>query len=170
MHYTNTDNPIDFPKVSSKPTCYQLIGVPAAGKSTWIKDQDWMLGLTIVSTDPFVEDYARAQGKTYTEVFAEYMPTAIGLMAEQVVFSRENGHTVIWDQTSTTVKSRARKFNMLPDYEHIAVVFRTPNLGVLKERLASRPGKDVPWEVVQGMIDNWEEPTEEEGFTEIWYA
>ena len=170
MHYTNTDNPIDFPKVSSKPTCYQLIGVPASGKSTWIKDQDWMLGLTIVSTDPFVEDYARAQGKTYTEVFAEYMPTAIGLMADQVVFAREHGHTVIWDQTSTTVKSRVRKFRMLPDYEHVAVVFRTPKLDVLKERLASRPGKDVPWEIVQGMIDNWEEPTEEEGFTEIWYA
>ena len=50
--------------------CYQLIGVPASGKSTWIKDQVWMLGLTIVSTDPFVEDYARAQVKTYSEVFA----------------------------------------------------------------------------------------------------
>jgi len=150
------------------PKCYQLIGVPGSGKSTWVKNQDWALGLTIVNTDAFVEDYARAQGKTYSEVFAEYMPTAIGLMAEQVVFAREHCHTVIWDQTSTTVKSRARKFNMLPDYEHIAVVFRTPDLDILKKRLASRPGKDVPWEVVQGMIDNWEEPTEEEGFTEIW--
>ena len=147
---------------------YMLVGVPGAGKSTWIKDQIWMLGLTIVNTDAFVEDYARAQGKTYSEVFKDYMPTAIGLMAEQVVFAREHGHTVIWDQTSTTVKSRARKFNMLPDYEHIAVVFRTPDLDILKERLASRPGKEVPWEVVQGMIDNWEEPTEEEGFKEIW--
>ena len=152
------------------PKCYQLIGVPASGKSTWVKNQEWALGLTIVNTDAFVEDYARAQGKTYSEVFVDYMPTAIDLMVEQVVFAREHGHTIIWDQTSTTVKSRARKFNMLPDYEHIAVVFRTPNLDVLKERLASRPGKDVPWEVVQGMIDNWEEPTEEEGFTEIWYA
>jgi predicted kinase len=148
--------------------CYQLVGVPGSGKSTWIKNQEWALGLTIVNTDLFVEDYARAQGKTYTEVFVEYMPTAIDLMIEQVVFAREHGHTVIWDQTSTTVKSRARKFNMLPDYEHIAVVFRTPNLDELKKRLASRPGKDVPWEVVQGMIDNWEEPTNEEGFKEIW--
>jgi len=152
------------------PKCYQLIGVPASGKSTWIKNQDWMLGLTIVNTDEFVEDYARAQGKTYSEVFAEYMPTAIDLMIEQVVFSREHGHTIIWDQTSTTVKSRTRKFRMLPDYEHIAVVFRTPDLSVLNERLASRPGKVVPWEVVQGMIDYWEEPTLEEGFTEIWKA
>ena len=150
------------------PHCYQLVGVPGSGKSTWARNQDWALGLTIVSTDAFVEDYARAQGKTYSEVFEEYMPTAVDLMAEQVVFAREHGHTVIWDQTSTTVKSRARKFNMLPDYEHIAIVFPTPDLDVLKQRLASRAGKEVPWEVVQGMIDNWEEPTEEEGFKEIW--
>jgi len=152
------------------PKCYQLIGVPCAGKSTWIKDQVWALGLTVVSTDAFVEDYARECGSTYSEVFDDYMPRAVELMANQVVFAREHSHTVIWDQTSTTVKSRARKFNMLPDYQHIAIVFRTPELDVLKERLASRPGKDVPWEVVQGMIDNWEEPTEEEGFTEIWYV
>ena len=152
------------------PKCYQLIGVPASGKSTWVQNQDWMLGLTVVSTDPFVEDYARAQGKTYSEVFKDYMPTAVNLMAEQVVFARRHDHTVIWDQTSTTVLSRARKFNMLPDYEHIAIVFATPDLEELKRRLASRPGKEIPWAVVQGMIDNFEMPTEAEGFTEIWRA
>jgi len=152
------------------PVCYQLIGVPAAGKSTWIKDQIWALGLTVVSTDAFVEDYARTQGKTYSEVFKDYMPQAVDLMAEQVVRARTLKHTVIWDQTSTTIASRTRKFNMLPDYEHIAVVFRTPPVDVLKVRLADRPGKEVPWEVVQGMIDSWEEPTEEEGFKEIWFV
>ena len=156
--------------IGSKMKCYQLIGVPCAGKSTWIKNQIWALGLTVVSTDPFVEDYARTQGKTYSEVFKEYMPTAVDLMAKQVIFARKAGHTVIWDQTSTTIISRIRKFNMLPDYDHIAVVFRTPELDVLKERLVSRPGKEIPWEVVQGMIDGWEEPTEEEGFKEIWYV
>ena len=156
--------------IGSNMKCYQLIGVPAAGKSTWIKNQIWALGLTVVSTDPFVEDYARLEGKTYSEVFKDYMPTAVDLMAKQVVFARKAGHTVIWDQTSTTVKSRERKFNMLPGYEHIAVVFRTPDIDELKERLANRPGKEIPWEVVQGMIDGWEEPTEEEGFKEIWYV
>ena len=150
------------------PKCYQLIGVPGSGKSTWIKSQVWALGLTVVSTDTFVEDYARTQGKTYTEVFKAYMPTAVDLMAEQVVFARKHGHTVIWDQTSTTLASRIRKFNMLPDYWHIAVVFPTPAIAVLKERLAGRPGKDIPWDVVQGMIDNFEMPTEAEGFKEIW--
>jgi len=152
------------------PKCYQLIGVPASGKSTWIKDQIWALGLTVVSTDAFVEDYARAQGKTYSEVFIEYMPQAVDLMAEQVVFAREYGHDIIWDQTSTTVKSRANKFRMLPDYEHIAVVFKTPEHKELVRRLMSRPGKEIPDHVIASMIASWEDPTEQEGFKEIWNA
>lgn len=150
--------------------CYQLVGVPASGKSTWIKNQDWALGLTVVSTDAFVEDYARAQDKTYSEVFDEYMPTAVNLMADQVVRAREHGHDIIWDQTSTSVKSRARKFNMLPDYEHIAVVFKTPEPEELARRLASRPGKEIPDHVVASMIANFEMPSTEEGFSQVWFA
>ena len=150
------------------PKCYQLIGVPAAGKSTWINSQNWISGMEYVSTDHHVHAYAKEQGKTYEEVFKDYMPTAVDLMAAEVVAAREAGRDVLWDQTSTTVKSRARKFNMLPDYHHIAVVFTTPSIAVLKERLASRIGQPIPWEVVQGMIDNFEYPTEEEGFKEIW--
>ena len=152
------------------PKCYQLIGVPGSGKSTWIRNQIWALGLTVVSTDAFVEQEAQRWGKTYNEVFEDYMPRAVELMAEQVVFAREHGHTLIWDQTSTTVKSRARKFNMLPDYEHIAVVFRTPDLSELSIRLKNRPGKDIPQYVIDNMIAGWKEPTTDEGFKEIWYA
>lgn len=150
------------------PKCYQLIGVPAAGKTTWLKSQEWIIGMEYVSTDHHVEEYAKQQGKTYTEVFKDYMPTAVELMAREVRDARLAERDIIWDQTSTTVKSRARKFAMLPDYWHIAVVFPTPAIDVLKERLASRPGKEIPWEVVQGMIDNFDWPTEEEGFKEIW--
>ncbi len=152
------------------PRCYQLIGVPGAGKSTWIKNQDWALGLNVVSTDAHVEAYALKQGKTYSEVFDEYMPTAVKLMADHVVHCRENQLDIIWDQTSINVKSRKRKFNMLPDYEHIAVVFATPEPAELERRLASRPGKNIPWNIMQGMIKHFEEPTLEEGFSEIWRA
>jgi predicted kinase len=152
------------------PKCYQLVGVPGSGKSTWVSNQDWMLGLTVVSTDMWVEIHAKEQGKTYSEVFKDYMPTAVDLMAEQVVFAREHSHTVIWDQTSTTIASRERKFRMLPNYEHVAIVFKTPDAEELKRRLASRPGKEIPDDVVQSMIDNFEMPTEEEGFKEIWYV
>ena len=150
-------------------TLYVLVGVPASGKSTWIKNQDWALGLNIVSTDVWVEDYANRMGKTYSDVFDEYMPTAVKLMADHAVKCRENNHDIIWDQTSTTVLSRAKKIRMLPDYYKIAVVFKTPPMEELKTRLASRAGKVVPMEVVESMIANWEEPTKEEGFDEIWY-
>jgi predicted kinase len=156
------------------PKCYQLIGVPASGKSTWYKNQDWFgedkKDHKYVSTDEHVEGYAQDQGKTYSEVFEEYMPTAIRQMMINVNMADVFQLDVVWDQTSTTVKSRARKFNALPNYEHIAVVFNTPNLEELKLRLASRPGKEVPWDVVQSMIDNFEMPTLEEGFVEIWRA
>jgi predicted kinase len=151
---------------------YVLVGVPGAGKSTWIKNQTWALGLNVVSTDAFVEHYAKKQGKTYSEVFQEYMPTAVDKMAEHVVFCRENKLDLIWDQTSTTIETRAKKLRMLPDYYKIAVVFKTPATAELQKRLASRPGKNVPWDVVSKMASQLETepPTLEEGFDEIWYA
>jgi len=152
------------------PRCYQMVGVPGSGKSTWIKNQDWTQDCVMVSTDAFVEQEAQRQGKTYSEVFADFMPTAVDLMADQVVEARELDRDIIWDQTSTTLASRTRKFNMLPNYEHIAVVFKTPEHKELMRRLLSRPGKEIPEHVIASMIASWEEPTLEEGFDEIWHA
>lgn len=152
------------------PKCYQLVGVPASGKTTWIESQDWAILCAKVSTDKWVDAYAKEIGKTYSEVFKSFMPNAVDLMAKEVIAARELGRDIVWDQTSTTIVSRKRKFRMLPNYEHIAVVFATPPTNKLLERLASRHGKEIPWEVVSGMIDNFEMPTEEEGFKEIWYV
>lgn len=148
--------------------CYQLIGVPGSGKTTWADSQDWALICARISTDKWVEIYAKEVGKTYSQVFNDYMPTAVDLMAKEVVAAREIGRDIIWDQTSTTVKSRARKFNMLPDYEHIAIVFESPSRLELKRRLDSRPGKEIPEAVIEGMLASFEMPTEDEGFKEIW--
>jgi predicted kinase len=150
--------------------CYQLIGVPGSGKSTWVAHQEWADKCAYISTDTWVEDYARDMGKTYNEVFKEYMPEAIDMMINDVVKARGMDKDIIWDQTSTTVKSRKKKFNMLPGYEHIAVVFRTPESEELAKRLASRPGKNIPDYVVRTMIDGFEMPTLAEGFIEIIYA
>lgn len=150
--------------------CYQLIGVPGAGKSTWVSNQDWADNCVHISTDKFVLAHAISQGKTYSEVFDEYMPTAVDMMVAEVNQAREAGKDIIWDQTSTSVNSRKRKFRMLPNYEHIAVVFKTPEPEELARRLASRPGKNIPDHVIRSMIDGFEMPTEDEGFKEIWFA
>jgi predicted kinase len=151
------------------PKCYQLIGVPGSGKSTWVAEQDWAITCSHISTDKWVEIYAKEVGRTYSEVFVDFMPTAVELMAKEVVTAREMNRDIIWDQTSTTVNSRSKKFRMLPNYEHIAVVFKTPEHTELMRRLLNRPGKDIPDHVIASMIASWEEPTEEEGFKEIRY-
>jgi len=150
--------------------CYQLIGIPGSGKTTWVNNQDWAKECAYISTDIWVELEAERQGKTYSEVFKDYMPKAVNIMSAQVVDARTQSKDIIWDQTSTTIASRAKKFNMLPDYEHIAVVFRCPDADELIRRLNSRPGKVIPLDVIEGMVKNFEVPSEEEGFKEIWYA
>jgi predicted kinase len=151
------------------PTAYILVGVPASGKTTWIENQTWTKDCIITSTDKYVDKYAMSKNKTYSEVFNAYMPIAIDFMLEDVRRACEDKKDLIWDQTSTTVASRAKKFKMLkPDYRMIAVVFQTPSRIELKRRLNNRPGKEIPEIVVEAMLASFEMPTLEEGFDEIW--
>jgi predicted kinase len=152
------------------PICYQLVGIPGSGKSTWIKNQEWSKNCVIVSTDNHVENYAQSVNKTYSEVFDEYMETAVKLMLQDVEEASRNNRDIIWDQTSTTINSRKKKFNVLPNYYHIAVIFKTPEKTELERRLANRPGKIIPLHVVNSMILNFQAPSEKEGFKELWYA
>ena len=152
------------------PKMYVLVGVPGAGKSTWASNQDWAKNCAYISTDKIVERYARFAGKQYSEVFGLYMPRAVNFMIKQLNRAKARGVDIIWDQTSVNVKSRKRKFNMLSNYEHIAVVFKTPEQKELYRRLFSRPGKNIPDHVIASMIASFQMPTEEEGFKEIWNA
>lgn len=154
------------------PKAYILVGVPGSGKSTWISTApvDWS-NTVVASTDNYVEREAKKQGKTYTEVFKDVMPDAVNYMAKTVIDAVKNKQDIIWDQTSTTKHTRAKKIRMLPnDYEIIAVVFDTPDEEELERRLGSRSGKIIPDEVIKSMISKWEEPTKDEGFDKILYV
>ena len=152
------------------PTLYMLVGVPGSGKSTWISNQNWTGDCTIVSSDRFIDDEAARLGKTYNDIFNDYVKIATKLMENHVAVAQANNINIIWDQTNVSVKSRAKKLAMLPNYEKIAVVFKTPDEAELTRRLASRPGKSIPDIAMRSMIDNFEMPTEDEGFKEIWRA
>ena len=152
------------------PKLYVLVGVPGSGKSTWVANQEWAKDCAYISTDHYVEKFARRLGKTYSEVFDLVMPRAVNLMAKAVISARSKGKNIIWDQTSTTINSRKRKFNMLRKYYAIAVVFKTPAAAELEQRLANRPGKNIPQSVMDSMINNFQMPTKDEGFKEIWFA
>ena len=154
------------------PTAYILVGIPGSGKSTWIKNQKWANDCVIASTDNYVEAFARSVNKTYSEVFNDVMKAAVRQMTEDVIVAREAGKDIIWDQTSTTIGSRAKKLNMLDGYTKIAVVFKIPDPVELDRRLKSRPGKTIPWYVIDDMSEQLEKepPMLAEGFDQIWHA
>lgn len=146
---------------------YVLVGVPGSGKSTWVNNQEWAKDCVYVSSDRHLDEYAASIGKTYNEVFKDYATVAVNLMLDDVVAARDENRDIIWDQTSVSIKSRKKKFSMLSGYEHIAVVFATPDPEEHARRL-DRPGKRIPAEIIQDMINKFEMPTEQEGFKEIW--
>ena len=78
---------------------------------------------------------------------------------------------IIWDQTNTSRKSRAKKLILIPDrYRKVGVFFPTPSMEELERRNASRPGKVIPWGVMQNMIDCLNQPMLDEGFDEVQVA
>lgn len=151
-----------------RPICYMLIGVPGSGKTTWVLKNH--PSLSYASTDRYIDQFAAEAGKTYNEVFESTIKTATSRMIDDVsdfMFAYED---FVWDQTNLTKKSRAGKIARLlkDDYQIIGVVFETPKN--LKERLASRPGKNIPPHVMESMIKNFEMPTIAEGFSKIIIA
>lgn len=152
----------------SKPNLYLLVGLPGSGKTTWVKNQFWADSCEIISTDYYIEQYAFAQNKKQHDIFLEYMPTAVQKMLEHVEKAKKLRRNIIWEQTSTTVVSRVKKLRLLPDYRAHAIVMPQLSDMELQRRLASRPNKIIPRDVISSMIENYEEPSLVEGFDEIW--
>ena len=145
-----------------------LIGVPGSGKTTWVLKNHPTL--CYASTDKYIEQFAAEAGKTYNDVFESTIKIATSRMLDDVSEFLCDYADFVWDQTNTTKKSRATKIARLvkEDYQIIGIVFGIPK--DLKERLASRPGKNIPSHVMTSMITNFEIPIIAEGFSKIIMA
>jgi predicted kinase len=149
------------------PKLYMLVGVPAAGKSTWLEKNNGNK-VMVASSDAYLDRIAAGQGKTYNDVFADNIKAANNHALSVAKQAFELNLDLIWDQTNLNRKSRAPKLAMVPDhYEKIAVYFPTPDKAEHDRRLASRPGKVIPYNILMGMIRGLEKPTADEGFDEI---
>lgn len=149
------------------PKFYMMIGVPGSGKSTWIRNNNTK-GMTVASSDAYIESKAASSNKTYSEVFDKHIKAANAYAQNVAKQAFDLNLDVIWDQTNITRKSRAAKLAMVPDhYEKIAVVFPTPNRDELQKRLASRPGKVIPPNIIMAMASSLEQPSRDEGFDKI---
>lgn len=151
-----------------RPTCYMLIGVPGSGKTTWVLKN--YPDLAYASTDKYIDQFAAEAGKTYNEVFEASIKIATSRMIDDVADFITDMDDFVWDQTNISKKSRAGKITRLRQdyYQVVGIVFETPKN--LKERLATRPGKNIPPHVMESMIENFEMPTIAEGFSKIIIA
>lgn len=154
--------------VEQSPTVYMLIGVPGSGKSTYIRTNKMLKGLPVVSSDTYIEAYAKLSEKTYDEVFEKAIGPATDYVNSALEHCIKNNKSFIWDQTNLSRSSRRRKLAMIPrHWQKIAVVFKMPHKDELERRLANRAGKTIPKDIMSKMIDQFEPPNASEGFDRI---
>lgn len=152
-----------------------MVGVPGSGKSTLLANMlrvrdDLEYKYHVASSDDLIETYARAQGKTYTEVFAEYIGKANHVFERGIKEAAKNGIDIIVDRTNISRSARAKILSLVPgSYFRSAVVVGTPPREVLDARLSGRPGKFIPSGVIDRFLTSYVEPTYDEGFNHIMH-
>ncbi len=156
-------------------TAYFLIGVPGSGKSTWAdqKIRDFP-DIAHISTDKYIEDLAKKQGVTYSDMFSHVYGDACDAMSAALQAAFDNEHDIIWDQTNMSAKSRKSKISKLKaaGYKIVAVVFKVDR-SELDRRLEHRrltTGKNIHPHVVDSMLETYVEPTLDEGFCGIIFV
>ncbi len=148
-----------------------MCGIPCAGKSSYIRrgidNTDVFDEYVIISTDDYIEVYAKANNKTYNEVFDDVIGEATTRMYKDLELAIQLGKSIIWDQTNVSRKSRMKKLKKIPDtYTKTAVVLPI-TLEEAVIRNSQRANKFIPRSVITRMYHQFEMPTEDEGFDVI---
>ena len=144
-----------------------LIGPPNAGKTTWRKK--YAPYFKVISRDDIVLELSN--GKDYNTAFKTVNQNSVNELLKsrsKTIFNNEN--KVVIDMTNMSRKSRKNWMNVIPDdFKKIAVYFEIDRK-TLDERNKERnekEGKNIPYNVMNDMLRNYERPTKTEGFEEI---
>ena len=140
---------------------FMMVGIPASGKSSWIRsncDQNWI----IISPDSILEeryDYEwtpERASEAWAESFQQY---------GQVLL---NGGQVVWDATFVSPIVRAAVLHIAngAGFNTRAVFFDT-DVELCVQRNMKRDREPVPEETIRRMHDALVPPTEEEGFDQV---
>jgi predicted kinase len=149
--------------------CVMLCGIPTSGKSTYVEKLlklDYWQNSVVLSTDYFIEFYAKQHRKTYNEVFYDVIRTAIIKTNALLKFALENNKHIIWDQTNLSISSRKEKLSKIPKNYHRSAMYFEISLeeALRRNEVRKLTGKEIPVKVLKNMHNKFVIPTIEEGF------
>ncbi len=147
-----------------------LVGPPLSGKDTYLRSKDFS-DFTIISRDDILMSLHNTND--YSDAFNQVDQKSVDkLLNQKIQDCIDNKKNVIINMTNLSKKSRNRHLCKFPnsDYEKIAIVFPKLNLCDYINRNDNRKkeeNKFIPVGVIQSMIENWQEVTQDEGFNTI---
>lgn len=149
---------MSFPDVIPDGTLIMPIGLPAAGKSTFLKELQDLHGdrIVVVSFDAVVEAMAAERGVPYNDMIKliDESRSEAGQRYDALV-EKAKAHQgiVYWDQTNLTQPERSKKQELFPEFKKIGVFFDISE-EESQRRCAKRyeeTGKFIPPEVITRM-------------------
>ena len=154
----------------SQPYILMLVGPPLSGKDSLLKKIN-LDDVTIISRDDIL--MSLHDTNDYSEAFNQVDQKLVDkLLAQKIQDCITEKKDVIINMTNLSKKGRNRHLSKFPnnDYEKIAVVFPKLDIDEYINRNLKRKkenNKFIPVNVIQSMIENWQETTSDEGFDQI---
>lgn len=152
------------------PVLVVLVGPPLSGKDTLLRLLD-LANFTILSRDEIL--LALAKHREYRKAYQEMDPEKVDALFNQKLWQAYyNKENVIINKTNLRTKGRRFLTSAFKGYHKVAVVFNLLSIEEYfarnqKRKLAEH--KEIPEEVIQGMISSYEPVTKDEGFDEVFY-
>ena len=145
-----------------------LVGPTLSGKSTWIRNN--YPTINVISRDEIVMEVAGT--RDYNRAFETVDQKLVDrVLAERLTSANLTKTSTIVDMTNMTVKRRAQTLRYFDDsFYKIAVVFPILSDEQYQMRNIDRNSKENKWippSVIKSMIDSYQEPTSDEGFSKI---
>lgn len=148
------------------PILIMLMGIPGSGKSRLAVNiqKKWTeKNYRILSTDAIFEELGKVHNWSYNDAFNRIpFRTVEDIFYDRYTECIAERHNIIIDQVNITQKGRKKKLNYLtPDYSRVGIYVDTP-MQEIRKRLESRyeeTGKEIPNEVIERMISQFQMPT-----------